>query len=211
MSSELEPFVRRALEAGQPRPAITLKLRAAGWREDEIAAALGAFLDDDFPVPVPRRKPYLSAREAFLYLVMFLALYISAFAFGNLLYVFIERGLPDRQLRYYSGGPESVRAATAALIIAFPIFLMLSRHLERQAERDPVKRGSRIRKWLTYITLFVAAGTLIGDLIALVSGLLSGELTARFVLKVATVFFIAGSAFTYYLWELRQDEQETRP
>jgi len=211
MSSELEPFVRRALEAGQPRPTITLKLRAAGWREDEIAAALGAFLDDDFPVPVPRRKPYLSAREAFLYLVMFLALYISAFAFGNLLYVFIERTLPDRQLRYYSGGAESVRAATAALIIAFPIFLLLSRHLQRQAERDPVKRGSRIRKWLTYITLFVAAGTLIGDLIALVSGLLSGELTTRFVLKVATVFFIAGSAFTYYLWDLRQDEQETRP
>lgn len=211
MSNDVERFVGDALAAGQPRPLIAQKLRAAGWPEDEVTAALAAWLDDDFPVPVPRRRPYLSAREAFLVLVMFLALYISAFAFGNLLYVFIERAFPDRQLRYYTGGAEAARAATSALIIAFPIFLLLSRQLARQAERDPVKRGSRIRKWLTYVTLFVAAGTLIGDLIALVSGLLSGELTPRFLLKVATVFFIAGSAFTNYLWELRQDEQEARP
>lgn len=210
MSNDVERFVRDALAAGHPRPVIAQKLRAAGWPEDEVAAALAAWLEDDFPVPVPRRRPYLSAREAFQVLVMFLALYISAFAFGKLLYVFIERAFPDRELRYYTGGPEAARAATAALVIAFPIFLLLARHLMRQAELDPVRRGSRVRKWLTYLTLFVAAGTLIGDLIALVSALLSGELTARFVLKVATVFFIAGSAFTNYLWELRQDEREAR-
>lgn len=208
MSQELQPFVGRALERGISRTAIREKLLEAGWREDEVEAALRSYLETDFPLPVPRRKPYLSAREAFFCLVMFLALYLSAFSFGNLLYVFIERALPDRQLRFYSGGTESIRAATAALLIAFPIFLLLTRFLERQAERDADKRGSRVRKWLTYITLFVAAGTLIGDLIALVSGLLSGELTVRFVLKVATIFFIAGSAFLYYLWDLRQDEKE---
>lgn len=209
MSTELTSFVRDALSRGLPRSAIRENLLAAGWREDEVVAGLGAFLESDFPVPVPRRKPYLSAREAFLCLVMFLALYLSAFSFGQLLYGFIERSLPDRQLRYYTGGPEMLRGATASLLIAFPIFLLLTRYLERQAERDPIKRGSRVRKWLTYVTLFVAAGTLIGDLIALVTGLLSGELTTRFVLKVATVFFIAGSAFTYYLWDLRRDEQES--
>lgn len=209
MTQDLQEFVGRALERGIARPAIREKLLVAGWRADEVDSALRSFLESDFPLPVPRRKPYLSAREAFLCLVMFMALYLSAFSFGNLLYVFIERALPDRQLRYYAGGPESVRAATAALLIAFPIFLLLTRFLERQAERDPDKRGSRVRKWLTYLTLFVAAGTLIGDLIALVSGLLSGELTLRFLLKVLTIFFIAGTSFLYYLWDLRQDEKES--
>ena len=41
----------------------------AGWREDELTNALSAYADIAFPVPVPRPKPYLQAREAFLYLV----------------------------------------------------------------------------------------------------------------------------------------------
>jgi hypothetical protein len=73
---------------------------------------------------------------------------------------------------------------------------------------NPVKRLSTIRRWLTYLTLFIAAGVLIGDLITLVYNLLGGELTVRFVLKVITVAAIAGTAFGYYLWDLRREERE---
>jgi hypothetical protein len=59
---------------------------------------------------------------------------------------------------------------------------------------------------LTYITLFVAAGVLIGDLISLVFNFLGGELTVRFVLKVLTVGVIAGTIFGHYLWDLRKEE-----
>ena len=56
----------------------------------------------------------------------------------------------------------------------------------------------------------MAAGVLIGDVTTLVYNLLSGELTARFLLKVVTVGSIAGTSFWYYLSDLRRDEQESR-
>jgi hypothetical protein len=56
----------------------------------------------------------------------------------------------------------------------------------------------------------VAACALIGDVTTLVYNLLGGELTVRFVLKVLTVGIIAGTAFTYYLRDLRRDEVEDR-
>ena len=59
-----------------------------------------------------------------------------------------------------------------------------------------------------YLTLFVAASVLIGDLIVLVHSALSGELTARFVLKVITAGLIAGLIFGHYLRDLRAGERE---
>ena len=210
MAADLELFVRESLARGLPRAAIREKLLAAGWRPEEVAAALDAFADLDFPVPVPRRKPYLSAREAFLYLVLFVTLYTMAFNVGGLLFQFVDRWIPDRLER---GSPESqleaVRNGTAAVLIAFPIFLFLSRTIGRALEREPEKRGSKVRKWLTYLTLFIAALVLIGNLTVLVRGLLGGELTPRFLLKTLAVFAIAGTVFGHYLAGLRREERET--
>ena len=72
----------------------------------------------------------------------------------------------------------------------------------------PEKRNLRIRKWLIYFTLFAAALIIIGDLVALIFSLLGGELTVRFLLKVVTIFFVAGSVFYYYLWDLRRHNIE---
>ena len=51
---------------------------------------------------------------------------------------------------------------------------------------------------------------LIGDLTYLIDRVLGGELSTRFVLKVLTVGTIAGTAFWYYLSDLRRDEKEGR-
>ena len=80
--------------------------------------------------------------------------------------------------------------------------------LAKAAARDPERRQSKVGKWLTYITLVIAAGIIIGDLIAVLSSLLSGELTTRFVLKALTVLAIAGSIFGYYLLSLQKEEKE---
>jgi hypothetical protein len=206
---ELAAFVREALLRGVPRAQVEQALTAAGWRAEQVRRALGAYADVAFPVPVPRPRPYLSARDAFLYLVLFTALYISAFNLGALLFHFIERAWPDPAMRDVDTGfRRAIRWALANLVVAFPLFVVLSVSMQRAIDRDPTKRASRIRKWLTYLTLFVGAGVLIGDLIALVNGLLSGELKTRFVLKVLVVAVIAGTAFGYYLWDLRQDEKE---
>ena len=105
----------------------------------------------------------------------------------------------------------AVRWATASLLIAFPVFLLLSRSTYRALRRDPAKRTSKVRKWLSYLTLFVAALVLIGDLVTLVYYLLAGELTLRFILKVLAVGSVAGAVLLYYLWDLRQDDRTPDP
>ena len=62
--------------------------------------------------------------------------------------------------------------------------------------------------WLTYLTLAIASGVLIGTSTGLVYNLLGGEVTARFLLKVLTTGSISSTAFIYYLTDLRRDEKE---
>jgi hypothetical protein len=86
----------------------------------------------------------------------------------------------------------------------------MSRLTGRAVQVDPIKALSPVRRWLTYLTLFVAACVLIGDVVSLVYNVLGGELTARFVLKSITVGGIAGTGFWYYLSGLRVDEREVK-
>ena len=84
------------------------------------------------------------------------------------------------------------------------------RFIDTFRKRDPSKRASKVRKWMTYMTLFIAASVTIGALITLVYNFLAGELTLRFLLKILTVSIISIALFGYYLWDLRQDELETK-
>ena len=206
-TQDLELFVREALLRGCSRAEIEKAMLDAGWTADQAKSAMGAFADVPFSVPVPKPRPYLSAKEAFLYLVLFTTLYLSAFHFGSLLFDFINGAFPDIDQRIRDQG-DSMRWSVASLVIAFPVFLYMSRLVGRALAKDPVKRLSPIRRWLTYLTLFIAAGCLIGDLIALVNQLLGGELAVRFLLKVLVVGAIAGTVFGYYLRDLRREELE---
>jgi len=212
MSEELSGFVKEALVRGLTPAQIEDALLRAGWTHEQVRAALAGFAQFDFPIPVPRPKPYLSAREAFLYLVQFTTLYISAYYLGSLFFQIIDRAFPDpanSALEYYTR--QAIRWSVSSLVVAFPVFLYVSWATNRAIQTDPNKRSSKIRRWLTYLTLFVAASFLIGDFITLVYNLLGGELTVRFVLKVLTIAVIAGTTFWYYVSDLRLDEKETRP
>ncbi len=207
-TQELEAFVREALLRGLPRPEIEQALLQAGWTIEQARDALGAFAEIPFPVPVPRRRPSLSAAEAFEYLLLFTTLYLSAYHLGSLLFDFIDRAFPDPTSRINDPWTtDAMRWSTASLVIAFPIFMVLSRHIHAAITRDPVKRLSPVRRWLTYLTLFLAATILIADLTTLVYNALGGELTSRFVLKVATVGAIAGTIFGFYLRNVRQEDR----
>lgn len=211
MSSEtqgLEAFVREALLHSNKEEIVKVLIEA-GWSFEQAASAINAFSDVKFPIPVPKPRPSLSAREAFLYLVLFSTLYLSAYHLGSLFFSFIDKAIPDPassvgRLRYM----DRIRWAISSLLIAFPIFLFVSTYIAKQVLRNPIKRLSPIRRWLTYLTLFIAAGTLIGDLTTLVYNILGGDLTTRFFLKVITVAIIAGTIFGYYLWDLRREEIE---
>lgn len=203
-----ECFVRDALMRGCTREQAAAALAEGGWTPEQVRDALSAFAEVVFPVPVPvpRPRPYLSAREAFLYLVLFTTLYLSAFHFGSLLFDLVNRAFPDPAVRYELQPGAGMRWSIATIIIAFPVFLWLSARIGRELANHPVKRQSAVRRWLTYLTLFVAAVALLIDLITLVDGVLGGELTVRFVLKVAIVALIAAVLFGHYLRDLHRDE-----
>jgi hypothetical protein len=211
VSSELIGFVRDALARGFSRLQIEEALKQAGWKPEQVNGALAAFAAVDFPIPVPRPRPSPSAREAFMYLLLFTTLYIVAFNLGSLMFEFIDRAFPDPALsRAETNIRESIRWSVSSLIVALPVVLYMSRLTSQATQLDADKRTSAVRRWLTYLTLFVAACVLIGDFMTLVYNLLGGELTGRFVLKVLTVGVIAGTIFWYYLSELRLDEKEMK-
>lgn len=207
---QLETFVKEALQGGSTKNEIAKVLEGAGWTSAQITSALDIYSDTSFPVPVPMPRPSLSAREAFLYLVMFSTLYYGAWNLGSLLFTFINRAFPDPTEPNYLATTfwDEQRWSTAAIIIAFPVFFFMARYIEQQIKRNPLKRLSPVRRWLTYLTLFVSSTALLGDTTTLIYKLLGGDLTIRFVLKVLVVAAIAGSGFAYYLLDLRQEERE---
>ena len=209
-TQDLDVVVRDALARGETRTSIATALASAGWPPEQVQAALGAWAEVPFAVPVPKPRPYLSPREAFLYLVLFATLYLSAWHLGSLLFDLINAAIPDPADQRFQAGmrDDSMRFSVASLVIAFPIYLFVARLLARELARNPVKRLSAVRRWLTYLTLFLAVTVLVCDLIALVHSLLGGDLTLRFVLKVLVVGAIAGGIFGFYLADLRREERE---
>jgi len=205
---DLTRFVRDALGRGIARAQVEQALLQAGWKPDQVRSALDAFAPVDFPVPVPRPRTSLSAREAFQYLLLFATLYTVVFNLGSLLFRFIERVFPDPAvLNADAYVRDSIRFSVSALNVALPVFLYTSRLTNRAAISDPSHRLSPVRRWLTYLTLFAAACVLIGDVTSLLYSLLGGELTVRFVLKSLVVGGLAGGLFWYYLADLRRDER----
>jgi len=207
-TQDLELFVREALLRGQTRESIRKALLEAGWTAEQASTAIAAYADVSFAVPVPKPRAQLSAREAFLYLLLFTTLYLSCYHLGSLVFDLINRAYPDptdRNMRFVA---DSMRWSIAYLIITFPVFIFLANYIGRDVARSPIRRLSPIRRWLTYLTLFVAAGALIGDLTTLVYSVLAGELTIRITLKVLVVLVIAGAVFGYYLADLRKEERD---
>ena len=195
----LSIFVKEALAAGKSRGEISEALKRAGWPDDQAEHALAAFADIDFAVPVPRPRVYGSAREAFLYIVYFSLLGTVAGQLGSLAFAFVDKMFEDKLTPYaWEAGAYSLRWAISALLVGYPIFLVLGSWLAAQRQRDLERRTSRVRAWLTYVTLIFAAGTMIGDLVAVVYQFLSGEIGVRFAAKAAIVGAIAGAILFNY-------------
>jgi len=208
-NSILTAFVKEALERGQARPAIRAALLDAGWRAEEVDESLSAFAETAFPVAVPRPQSYLSAREAFFYLLFFIVLSVVAYNLGSLLFALIDTAVPDKieqPYRYWGGPDTQIRSAIAGLIVGTPIFFWLARILLKARRSNPALQRSRIRKWLIYVSLVIAGTILVADAISVVYNFLSGELTLRFTLKALVVAAIAGAIFGYFITNAERDE-----
>jgi hypothetical protein len=210
---DLYQFLDAARRQGATDQALVAILRGRGWPEEEAYRLLADYFESESGLAVPAYKPSSSAKDAFLYLLAFSTLATWTIGLGSAVFTLIERWFPDpvAPRNYYRNGYYEMAGALASVMIAFPVYLWVTRYIVREWESHPEKRESAVRKWLTYIALLIAAGVVVGDLITFLTFFLRGELTARFVAKVATVLVIAAGVFWYYFGSLRKAESVAAP
>lgn len=199
---ELNRFVHTALESGAERREISVALAEAGWQAADIEDALAKWSEVPFTIPVPSSRRSHSPYEAFLYFLLYLSLVLTLFFAGAAVFEVIDLVFPG----ITAGDPDDLRWPLSMVIVNLPVFLVAHRILQRRFRRNPALSASPTRRWFTYLTLALAASFLVGDLATLIFNLLGGDLTLRFLLKVATVGVLAGGAFLYYLREMRAVE-----
>jgi hypothetical protein len=208
MDEKLARFIDHARQKGLDHAAIFMLLRTSGWKEKQIAEALAA---RELALPIPARPGIGSARDAFLHLLAFTALYASAISLILLFFAYIEFWIPDPAIRMPTFQVEAalsgIRSQVATLIVSYPLFLLTWWYLLREVRRSPEKAASGVRRWLSYLSLFVGAVTIMTDVICVVYFLVEGDLTTRFLLKVLTLLVITGTIFLYLSLVLRSESE----
>jgi len=147
------------------------------------------------------QKTKTGALDFFLHLGVVVVLYITVGFLLNLLFTVINTAYPLVDSYYYT---PSISFPVAALIVLFPIFVLLSWLTYRSYDADSNKKQLGVRKWLTYLTLFVTGAIIAGDLITVIYYFLDGrDFSTSFVLKAFSILLVAIMVFGYYLNDLR--------
>lgn len=125
----------------------------------------------------------------------------------QLVNIYFPDQLPGILPTALTGSSErKIRAAVSVLVVAFPLYIFMTVKISREVERDPLKLGSGIRKWLIWLTLFIATLVVLGDRAALVRQFLNGTLTVNVALKILIVGVISAVVFVYYLRAVTRDD-----
>lgn len=165
-------------------------------------------MENNFNSQIKRNLP----RDVFLHLFAIVALYWSAISFITLCWQYINYFFPDISRMGY--GYESylgpIRFSVSSLVIIFPLFILASWGLNKIYKSEVAVRDSKIRKWLIYLTLFIASLVIVGDLVTVIYSFLGGDITIRFILKALSVLVVAGAIFGYYLDDVRRSEPSYR-
>ncbi len=145
-----------------------------------------------------------NAKDFFINLGAIVSLYVLVGTLIDLFFTVINNAYPQINNSYsYMSSGQSISWQVATLIIFSPIFILLMWLLEREYTLEPERKNMGIHKWLTYITLFFSGLTVAVDLTMVLYYFIDGEeLTAGFLLKILTVFVIAGCVFAYYISDI---------
>lgn len=153
-----------------------------------------------------------NAKHAFWYMLSLVALIFMAIATGQALFQIINSTIADATADMYSAATNSemLKFAISALIISIPVYFLTMRQIQAALVKGDMEKDSPIRRWLTYVILFVSAVTMIVTMILTINNFLGGEFTARFILKAVSTIVLAGIIFFYYLYDIRRDSIKKR-
>lgn len=155
-------------------------------------------------------KPKTTPKDFFLYAGVMAMLYASVISLINLLFAYIDYTFPDVLNYGFDPYLSTIRWGMAFLFIIFPAFLVGTWYINKDIRANPEKENIGVRKWLTYLALFVAGVAILVDLSVLIYTFLGGEITARFALKVLAVLVVSGFGLSYYLLDLRGNIRQSQ-
>ena len=148
-----------------------------------------------------------SAKYVFYYLLSLVALAFTAVSVGMIAFGIITETIASPLSSAYDPS-SSFRFAISSLAIAAPIFFVIQGFILKGLRKGDLPLESPVRRWMTYLILFVSAVTILGVLIAVLNNFLSGDFTWRFILQMLTVLFLAGIIFSFYLLEIRRHDSK---
>jgi hypothetical protein len=202
-NQDLEKYLQTAREQKLSDMEIKSQLVKSGWDEKIVADALTpkAPIISVPPPPAPRFSMWV----AFQYIIMFIALYVSATSLGGLLNYAVDKLFPDNAYNTFYSSKYLINGYIAALIVAFPIFAVLFVVLNKQALQQPFVKQFRARKQLIYFTMVVTFIIMIWHLIATVYSFLNGQTTTSSLGHFGVTLIVAGTIFFYLLFQVKED------
>lgn len=146
-----------------------------------------------------------NAKYAFYYLLSLAALIFTALSVGMIVFGIIDKSVADA-LNYnnFNSVDSQLKFAISALFIAAPIYYFLSRLINRGLSKKELDLESPLRRWLTYFIILVASMIILGVFIGVINNFLSGNLTLRFLLQLASVLLIAVIVFSFYFYDIKR-------
>jgi hypothetical protein len=223
----LTEYIAAAREKGHQDDRIERDLLDAGWSRKLVTAGLKP--SDDLPVPTPGPEDAAEAPRAVVqalstrgleYIIMFIALAVSAISLGSILHSSVNTLFGSFDSALGSGGVVPV--AASALLVSFPILAYLFLRLKRAELVNPSLRRDPSRKRAIQLTLVVTFMVGLGNVIYFVYSLMSGSqpdsydtnafgssaansIAGNFVHLLITLA-IAGGIFYYYWRDEHQDD-----
>lgn len=142
-------------------------------------------------------------KDFFLYVAATVCLYVAVVSLINLVFSIVNYSFPDQLAYGYSA--RSMAWPISMVVVLVPVFYVLEWYINKDIRMMPEKATIWLRRWRTYLTLFLTGATIIGDLIALINVYLSGEITSRFIWKILAVLVIAAIVFVYYMFDRKEN------
>ncbi len=151
-------------------------------------------------------KPLHSAVTAFLYLLSLVTLGFTAFAIGDILFSLITKYVPDPLLDNTAWAYRDLKFSIASLIITAPLFVVLANYIQKYIKSERISLESQVRKWLSFLTIFIASCIIIGVLIGIIVNYLDGNLTLRMFLELLVVLAISTMILLYNIFDIRRQD-----
>lgn len=214
ITKELLEYVKEKKTSKLSDNEIRENLENIGWKKTDIIFALSFDYDGKIPVPPYEQelknveKGYRDIWDAFLHITMFFSMYVSAIAFGTILFKFVDVYFPTPTWSIYTDPLNGIESALSSLLVTFPFFAVLFLKISKDTKTNPKIRGLKARKILIYMTLIAAFITSIISLIAVLTQILEGSLRTNYLLKALIIIVMSVCVFAYYLKQVQIDRKQ---